>query len=84
MHAAAVGLVYDITGRPKAPAGRHDVEERRASSICVMKIYEGKIAQTDMVVCVPVLSHTRARSASRVWALTLVLHHPQRHEGAPA
>ncbi|GJN88980.1 hypothetical protein Rhopal_001951-T1 [Rhodotorula paludigena] len=50
MHAAAVGLVYDITGRPKAPSGHHDVEERRASSICVMKIYEGKIAQTDMVV----------------------------------
>ncbi|GAA6001075.1 uncharacterized protein JCM10292_006362 [Rhodotorula paludigena] len=50
MHAAAVGLVYDITGRPKAAVGHHDVEERRASSICVMKIYEGKIAQTDMVV----------------------------------
>ncbi|TNY21943.1 Serine/arginine repetitive matrix protein 2 [Rhodotorula diobovata] len=52
MHAAAVALVYDITAKEAHPASgsKHDHEEKHCSSIAVMKVYEGKIAQTDLVV----------------------------------
>jgi len=71
MHAAAVALVYDITAKEAHPASgsKHDHEEKHCSSIAVMKVYEGKIAQTDLVVCVAfppcfmrILSSLRAHS----------------------
>lgn len=64
MHAAAVGLVYDIHTRRIDPhhnhahphrsssgAGGHsDAEPTRTPVISVVKIFEGRIAQVDMVV----------------------------------
>ncbi|GAA6021715.1 hypothetical protein JCM8202_004322 [Rhodotorula sphaerocarpa] len=65
MHASAVGLVYDIVARPTAPQDdRHhqhpnrssslhshdEVEPLRAAVISVVKIFEGRLAQVDMVV----------------------------------
>lgn len=54
MHAAAIGLLYDITARPHYdPAihsSKHEIEEKKCASMCVMKIYEGRIAQSDLVV----------------------------------
>jgi len=55
MHAAAVALVYDVIAKeahPSGAKGKHDHDEIRASSIAVVKVYEGKIAQTDLVMCV--------------------------------
>jgi hypothetical protein len=53
MQAAAVGLAYDIIGIPIDPKGKykHEVEhERRGSAMCVAKIFEGKMAQADIVL----------------------------------
>ncbi|GAA5837966.1 hypothetical protein JCM9279_004087 [Rhodotorula babjevae] len=53
MHAAAVALVYDVVAKeahPSGSKGKHDHDEIHASSIAVVKVYEGKIAQTDLVI----------------------------------
>ncbi|GAA5990889.1 hypothetical protein JCM10908_000066 [Rhodotorula pacifica] len=59
LHAAAVGLVYDIHARlahtPSSSAAHtnahaHELEPIRAPVLSVVKIFEGKIAQVDMVV----------------------------------
>lgn len=53
MEAAAVGLQYTIIGIPINPKGKykHEVEhERRGSAMCVAKIFEGKMAQADIVL----------------------------------
>ncbi|GAA5895100.1 hypothetical protein JCM8208_000113 [Rhodotorula glutinis] len=53
MHAAAVALVYDVVAKeahPSGSKGKHDHEEIHCSSIAVIKVFEGKIAQTDLVV----------------------------------
>lgn len=58
LHAAAVGLVYEIHVRlaPAQDAHSHshasayETEPIRAPVISVVKIFEGKIAQVDMVV----------------------------------
>ncbi|KWU42224.1 hypothetical protein RHOSPDRAFT_6632, partial [Rhodotorula sp. JG-1b] len=57
LHAAAVGLVYEIHVRlaPSAAdshshSSAHETEPIRAPVISVVKIFEGKIAQVDMVV----------------------------------
>ncbi|GAA5885831.1 hypothetical protein JCM6882_007577 [Rhodosporidiobolus microsporus] len=52
MHAAAVGLQYDIVATPFPAPGqsKHDVHELRGSAMGVHKIYEGRLAQTDLVV----------------------------------
>ncbi|BGO99360.1 Serine/arginine repetitive matrix protein 2 [Rhodotorula toruloides ATCC 204091] len=54
MHAAAIGLVYDITARPHydstVHSNKHETEDKKCASVCVMKIYEGRIAQSDLVV----------------------------------
>ncbi|GAA6027737.1 hypothetical protein JCM8097_008008 [Rhodosporidiobolus ruineniae] len=52
MHAAAVAIVYEILAKPHPAPGesKHDVHELRGSAIGVHKIYEGRLAQTDLVV----------------------------------
>ncbi|GAA5924814.1 hypothetical protein JCM3775_005477 [Rhodotorula graminis] len=53
MHAAAVALVYDVVAKeahPPGSKGKHDHEEIHCSAIAVCKVYEGKIAQTDLVI----------------------------------
>ncbi|BGP39619.1 hypothetical protein JCM10449v2_003570 [Rhodotorula kratochvilovae] len=53
MEAAAAALVYDIVAKEaRRPGMSKQVaeEEKRCSSICVMKVYQGRIAQTDLVV----------------------------------
>ncbi|GAA5849783.1 hypothetical protein JCM8547_000562 [Rhodosporidiobolus lusitaniae] len=52
MEAAAVALTYDIICRPHPSPGesKHDVHELRGSAVGVHKIYEGRLAQTDLVV----------------------------------
>jgi hypothetical protein len=54
MEAAAVALVYDLVATPFPPPGqsKHDVHELRGSAINICKIFEGKIAQNDLVVFV--------------------------------
>ncbi|KAG0660624.1 hypothetical protein C6P46_004487 [Rhodotorula mucilaginosa] len=56
LHAAAVGLVYEIHVRlardshSHGSSSSHETEPIRAPVISVVKIFEGKIAQVDMVV----------------------------------
>ncbi|ORY88085.1 hypothetical protein BCR35DRAFT_277127 [Leucosporidium creatinivorum] len=53
MEAAAVGLQYDIIGIPINPKGKYKNEaehERRGSAMCVAKIFEGRMAQADIVL----------------------------------
>ncbi|BGP15738.1 hypothetical protein JCM10213_007967 [Rhodosporidiobolus nylandii] len=52
MHAAAVAITYDIIALPfPSPGqGKHEVHEKRGSAVGVHKIYEGRLAQTDLVV----------------------------------
>ncbi|GAA6024244.1 hypothetical protein JCM10207_006970 [Rhodosporidiobolus poonsookiae] len=52
MHAAAVAITYDIIAVPHPAPGqsKHDVHEKRGSAVGVHKIYEGRLAQTDLVV----------------------------------
>ncbi|GAA5830871.1 hypothetical protein JCM11251_001104 [Rhodosporidiobolus azoricus] len=52
IHAAAVGIQYDIIAQPFPSAGqsKHDVHELRGAAMGVHKIYEGRLAQTDLVV----------------------------------
>ncbi|KAI5478028.1 hypothetical protein MNV49_005491 [Pseudohyphozyma bogoriensis] len=49
MRAAAVGVTYDILGTP-INAPKHDAEEKRMPAMAVVKVYDGKIAQTDLVL----------------------------------
>ncbi|KAK4696715.1 hypothetical protein P7C70_g8327, partial [Phenoliferia sp. Uapishka_3] len=46
---AAVALVYDIIAVP-ITAHKHEAEERRVNCIGVVKIFDGKLAQSDIVV----------------------------------
>ncbi|GAA5968853.1 hypothetical protein JCM11641_000757 [Rhodosporidiobolus odoratus] len=52
MQAAAVAITYDIIAHPFPAPGehKHDVHEIRGSAVGVHKIFEGKMAQTDLVV----------------------------------
>jgi hypothetical protein len=54
MDAAAVALVYDIlvTPHPAPGQSKHEVHELKGSAIAIHKIFEGKLAQSDLVVCV--------------------------------
>lgn len=56
MDAAAVALVYDILATPHPVPGqsKHDVHPLRVSAIGIHKVFEGKLAQTDLVVCVSI------------------------------
>lgn len=51
---AAVGLTYDIIAVPHhhhhKGEHRRDVEERRTQVMAIIKIYEGRLAQTDIVL----------------------------------
>lgn len=51
---AAVGLTYDIIAVPHhhhhKGEHRRDVEERRSQVMAIIKIYEGRLAQTDIVL----------------------------------
>ncbi|GAA5904562.1 uncharacterized protein JCM6883_003828 [Sporobolomyces salmoneus] len=52
LQVAAVGLTYDIIAVPRHQhqKGEHrrDVEERRSQVMAIVKIYEGRLAQTDL------------------------------------
>ncbi|GAA5836367.1 hypothetical protein JCM3766R1_003500 [Sporobolomyces carnicolor] len=54
MDVAAVGLTYDIIAVPHhhhhKGEHRRDVEERRTQVMAIIKIYEGRLAQTDIVL----------------------------------
>ncbi|GAA6062200.1 hypothetical protein JCM10212_006481 [Sporobolomyces blumeae] len=54
MQAAAVGLTYDIIATPhhhhEKGEHRRDVEEKRSQVMAVVKIFEGRLAQTDIVL----------------------------------
>ncbi|KAM0748061.1 hypothetical protein T439DRAFT_328047 [Meredithblackwellia eburnea MCA 4105] len=49
MERSAVALTYDIVAVPIS-AHKHDAEERRVSCVGVVKIFDGKLAQSDIVV----------------------------------
>lgn len=54
LQVAAVGLTYEIIAVPHHhhSKGEHraDVHERRAQVMAIVKIFEGKLAQTDIVL----------------------------------
>lgn len=55
MRQAAVALSYDIFVIPKPTSGRahhksHEIEEHKTSAAVVAKIFEGKLAQEDVVI----------------------------------
>ncbi|GAA5956495.1 hypothetical protein JCM3765_003463 [Sporobolomyces pararoseus] len=54
LQVAAVGLTYDIIAVPHhhhhKGEHRRDVEERRSQVMAIVKIYEGRLAQTDIVL----------------------------------
>ncbi|GAA6019958.1 hypothetical protein JCM11491_006720 [Sporobolomyces phaffii] len=54
LQVAAVGLVYDIVAVPhhnhQHGEHRRDVEERRSQVMAIVKIFEGRLAQTDIVL----------------------------------
>jgi hypothetical protein len=49
LHQAAVGVMYDIIGTP-LHGHRSEVEDKRTSGMSIVKIYEGRIAQSDVVI----------------------------------
>ncbi|KAL8283822.1 hypothetical protein RQP46_005254 [Phenoliferia psychrophenolica] len=48
MDQAAVALIYDIVVIP-IDSDKHDDEERRVNCVHVAKIFDGKLAQSDVV-----------------------------------
>lgn len=52
MERSAVGLVYDIVAVPLTKHKR-DAEELRVQCLGVVKIWDGKLAQSDIVRCFP-------------------------------
>lgn len=49
MKAAAVGLTFDLIATP-ADGRKHEVEDKRTTGMSVVKILDGRIAQSDVVV----------------------------------
>ncbi|GAA5837880.1 hypothetical protein JCM5353_006452 [Sporobolomyces roseus] len=54
MQAAAVGLTYDVIATPlhhhHKGEHRRDIEEKRSQVMAIVKIFEGRLAQTDIVL----------------------------------
>ena len=51
MEQAAVGLSYDIIATPHHHGrGKHEIEEKRTSAMCIAKIFQSRIAQMDVVI----------------------------------
>ena len=49
MQAAAVGLTFDVIATP-AGGRKHEVEDKRTTAMSIVKIVDGRIAQSDVVV----------------------------------